>query len=186
MHEIHVFNGIHFVKNPYRQGSYIREDIFARQFVIQCHARICCEEDDPRYGWFWLDTVLTLGECALIEQAILLAQARIHTLEAPEDTFGVEAISVAIMDRTCRTILTGKVRSRKIQWHPPAQTRQEEEAILSKIDLLKSQRSEELRADNYDSMRHLSEQISHLQGTLIHATWKTHAIAALAATQSSR
>lgn len=183
MYEIHMVDGINVVEDPYRAGNFIREDIFVRQFIIKCHAKICRDQDDPRYGRYWSSSTKTLGHCSLIEQAILLAQDEIKVLAPPEGAHDIQIQRVTIMDHSRQTVLTGKVVAREIQWNRPVQTPQEEAAIQAEIALLDARWYEELYADNHGTMRDLSERVSNLQGALISEIWKTHAIAALAATQ---
>src|SRR3546814_5754994 len=75
--KIHHFEGVAFVATPYRAGTYLRKDVFWRQFTITCQGNVEYPEDDPIYGSWWTPCTLVLGECGLIEDAMSLANARV-------------------------------------------------------------------------------------------------------------
>lgn len=71
--KIHVVDGVTFVATPYRAGTFIREDVFWRQFTITCQGYIEYPEDDPVFGTWWTPHILELGQHGLIEEALALA-----------------------------------------------------------------------------------------------------------------
>lgn len=43
----HVVDGVTFVATPYRAGTFIREDVFWRQFTITCQGQVEYVEETP-------------------------------------------------------------------------------------------------------------------------------------------
>lgn len=57
----HVVDGVTFVATPYRAGTFVREDVFWRQFTITCQGYIEYPEDDRVFGTWWTPHILELG-----------------------------------------------------------------------------------------------------------------------------
>src|SRR3546814_14789951 len=64
-------------RSPDRAGTYLRKDVFWRQFTVTCQGNVEYPEDDPVYGSWWTPQTLVLGKCGLIEDAMSLANTRV-------------------------------------------------------------------------------------------------------------
>lgn len=176
--------GVPFVISPYRPGMHIREDVFHRQLFVSCAGDIEYPEDFPIYGTYWIGTTLNLGRCGLIEDAMALAGSHVATddfdLSGSPEALSFCAELIQIHDESKRLVLTGRVSCRTIDWCDPVSSSAEVIEVRRKIDELQSEIFEEMRADNFSTMRNLRKEISALEGRFVDTSWRNHAKAAIA------
>lgn len=175
----HVVDGMSFVATPYRAGTFIREDVFWRQFTITCQGYIEYPEDDPIYGTWWTPHVLVLGEHGLIEEAMALAAACVakdeFDLNSDIDALGFRPELVLIRDALDRLVLTGHVKGERICWCKPVSSDEEVASIVQQVDDLRSEASYEAGWDNYSTAEGLRLRARVLAGRLIDPFWQKHA-----------
>jgi len=176
---IHHFDGVPFVADPYRAGTYVREDVFWRQFTITCRGEVEYHEDDPIYGTFWRPCTLEIGQCGLIEQAISLieqcyAEDRFD-LSDDDEALSFRPESFTVVDRNERLVLTGEVRTPGIRWCLPVTSDQEAEQVIKEARALYDEASYEHSWDNYCTAKNLRLQARVLQGRLVDRFWRVPA-----------
>ncbi|MFT3803453.1 MAG: hypothetical protein QM766_19850 [Burkholderiaceae bacterium] len=173
---IHHFDGVPFIADPYRAGSYLREDVFWRQFTITCQGEVEYLEDDPTYGTFWRSCTLEIGRCGLIEQAMTQAEQCLaeHRFDLTDDD---EALrfrpeQFVVVDRSQRLVLSGEVRTRGIRWCPPVTSDQEAEEVTKAARALYDEACDEHGWDNYSTAQRLRLRAAVLQGRLVDRFWR--------------
>ncbi|MDF8361303.1 hypothetical protein [Achromobacter anxifer] len=177
--KIHMFNGEPFVATPYRAGTFIRSDVFWRQFSISCQGRIEYLEDDPIYGTWWSPETLTIGEHGLIEAAMELATRcvvdRAFDLDDIEDALSFSPEIVLIHDTMNRLVLAGEPRGLGIRWCKPVASEQDVSDLNEQIHELHREAHREAGWDNHCTAKRLSLQAQVLAGRFVDPFWRPHA-----------
>lgn len=176
-------DGATFVVSPYHPGLHIREDVFKRQFHVQCDGQFEYPEDEPIWGTYHLDGGLMLGECGLIEEAMSLAETCVkrHSfdLSGREDLISFSPELITIHDDHGRHVLAGDVWVREIRWCPPVSSRAEAGEVSRQAARLDNEASFERGWDNFCTARGLNRDALVLRGRLVHPIWRDHARAAI-------
>lgn len=177
-------DGVPFVVSPYHPGISIREDVFHRQLFVSCSGDIEYLEDFPIYGTYSIGTTLHLGRRGLIEDAMTLAGSHVAAdefdLSGCPEALSFYAELIEIHDERKRLVLTGRVSCRTVDRCEPVSSRAEVIEARKRIDELQSEIFEEMRADNFSTMRCLRKEISALEGRFVDTSWRDHAKAAIA------
>ncbi|MCC4595421.1 hypothetical protein NRY95_05480 [Xanthomonas campestris pv. phormiicola] len=185
--QIHDIDGKPFVANPYQTGTYIREDVFWRQFSITCFGEIEYLEDDPVYGTWRRSHSLDLGHHGLIEDAKALAEAVIaqrdfDLLDYPE-ALAFHPERIQIRDRSNCLVLAGQAWGNCVRWSIPVASDEEAGEVAKRANALRDEASFEAGWDNFSTAQGLRLQASVLEGRLVAHFWRVHARkVALAAT----
>ncbi|ATE62399.1 hypothetical protein [Thauera sinica] len=172
------FDGVPFVATPYRPGTYIREDVFWRQFAITCQGRFEYLEDDPAYGTFWLPGTLNVGQCGLIEEAMTLIASLLwqDRIDPGGDTDALDFVPelFIVRDRFDRLMLAGEAMSAHIKWCQPVASDQEAERVAKLTFELYDEASLEAGWDNFSTAERLSLRARVLEGRLVDRSWRAH------------
>ncbi|WP_418648292.1 hypothetical protein ACNQFN_06260 [Thauera butanivorans] len=182
---IHLFDGVRFVANPYRAGSYLREDVFWRQFNVICRGEAEYLEDDPALGTWRAPCVVDVGQCGLIEEAMALAEAWLSQ-DDPACGDDCDALSFApalfvIRDRDGRHVLAGEAREGRVRWCPPVASDLEAEEVIREAGKLHDEAAYETGWDNFCTAEELCRRARLLEGRLVDRCWREHARKALLA-----
>ncbi len=181
----HVVDGVTFVATPYRAGTFIREDVFWRQFTVTCQGYVGYPEDDPIYGTYWMPSVLELGQRGLIEDAMALALACVSEdefdLNSDTDAVGFRPELILVRDSLDRLVLTGQVWGAGIRWSEPITSNEEAAAVANQVDDLSGEASYEAGWDNYSTAEGLRLRARVLAGRLVDPFWQAHARRAIQA-----
>lgn len=157
---------------------------FHRQLFVSCSGDIEYAEDFPIYGTYWIGATLNLGRCGLIEDAMALAGSHVATddfdLSGSPEALSFYAELIQIHDEGKRLVLTGRVSCRTVDWCKPVSSSAEAVEVRKKIDELQSEIFEEMRADNFSTMRYLRKKIRALEGRFVDTSWRNHTCKALA------
>lgn len=177
--KIHVFDGVPFVATPYRAGTFIRQDVFWRQFTVTCQGNIEYPEDDPVYGTWWTPYRLVLGQHGLIEGAMALAAACVTKGEFDLSS-EIEALDfmpelVLVRDSLDRLVLAGQVEGQRICWCAPVTSQDESASVAKQVDELRAEAAYEAGWDNYCTAEHLRLRARVLAGRLVNPFWQEHA-----------
>lgn len=174
----HHFEGVAFIATPYRAGTYLRKDVFWRQFTITCQGNVEYPEDDPVYGSWWTSHTLVLGKCGLIEDAMSLAKARVSQrdfdLTDASDALGFAPELIVIRDRDGRLVLAGQVRGDTVRWCIPVASDEEASQIVKEVAELRSEASYEAGWDNFSTAQGLRFHARVLEGRLVDHFWQHH------------
>jgi len=174
----HHFEGVAFIATPYRAGTYIRKDVFWRQFTISCQGNVEYPEDDPIYGSWWTPHTLVLGKCGLIENAMSLANTRVShqdfDLSDAIDALNFAPELIIIRDRDQRLVLAGHVRGDTVTWCTPVASDEEAELIAKEVAELRSEASYEAGWDNFSTAQGLRFRARVLEGRLVDRFWRHH------------
>lgn len=177
--KVHHFDGVPFVATPYRAGTYIREEVFWRQFTVICQGEIEYPEDDPIYGTWWTSHALELGQCGLIEDAMSLADTHIsqHDFDLSDDDEALDFSPelVILLDRQQRLVLAGQAWGNGIRWCPPVTTDDEARQIAKEVVALRSEASYEAGWDNFCTAKGLRLRARVLEGRLVDRYWRDYA-----------
>jgi hypothetical protein len=170
------FNGVPFVETPYRASTYVREDVFWRQFVVRCHGECEYPEEERIYGTYWTPSSVSLGCYGLVEDAMSRARDVALTgefeLDADSDAIGFSGRLVVICDRERRLVLAGEVTgSNGVEWSVPVSTDEEATAVTTEVSNLRAEASYEAGWDNYSTAKFLRHRADVLEGRLIHRVW---------------
>lgn len=186
---IHHFDGVPFVADPYHAGTYVREDVFWRQFTITCQGQVEYPEDDPTYGTYWVPSILELGERGLIEDAMALALACVSEhefdLNPDSDALDFRPELVLVRDSLNRLVLTGQVWGAGIRWSEPITSDEEAAAVAKQVDDLRGEASYEAGWDNYSTAEGLRLRARVLAGRLVDPFWQAHARRAVQASTAA-
>ncbi|CAB3647739.1 hypothetical protein [Achromobacter pestifer] len=179
----HHFEGVPFIATPYHTGTYIREDVFWRQFTILCHGDTLYREDDPALGTYWSPGVRVLGWSGLIEEAMSLANDIVDRGDFGSDDDS-EALSFApklvlVRDRSGRHVLAGEVRSADIKWCLPVGSDLEADQVFNEARELRRGASFEHMWDNFGTEEDLCHRASVLEGRLVDRLYRHHALTAI-------
>lgn len=184
----HHFDGIPYVATPYRDGTYIREDVFWCQFNITCQGNVEYPEDDPIHGTWWTPHTLVLGQHGLIGAAMSLANARVsrHDFDLSD---GPEALDYApelivIRDRSDRLVLAGQAWGNSIRWCMPVASDDEAAVVAKEVGDLRGEASYEAGRDNFSTAQGLRLRARVLEGRLVDRFWRCHAHRAVQAAMS--
>lgn len=176
--------GATFVVSPYHPGISIREDVFRRQFHVQCDGRFEYPEDERIWGTYHIDSSLKLGERGLIEEAMALAETCVkqHSfdLSGREDLISFSPELVIIHDDYGRYVLVGQVHAADIRWCPPVSSAAEAREVSSQVAEINREASFERGWDNFETARQLNRAARVLEGRLVHPFWRNYARAAIA------
>ncbi|MGO3130299.1 MAG: hypothetical protein ACTIJQ_00810 [Alcaligenes sp.] len=182
----HHFEGVAFIATPYRAGTYIRKDVFWRQFNITCQGNVEYAEDDPVYGSWWTPRTLFLGQCGLIEGAMSLATARVshHDFDLTDarEALGFAPELIVIRDRGQRLVLAGQVRGDTVIWCIPVASDDENDQIVKEVAELRSEASYEAGWDNFSTAEGLRFRARVLEGRLVDHVWRDHTLKVVQAT----
>lgn len=185
----HVVNGVTFVATPYRAETFIREDVFWRQFTITCRGNVEYLEDDPIYGTYWMPSILEFGQHGLIEEAMALALAcvseRKFNLDSDTDALDFRPELVLVCDSLNRLVLTGQVWGAGIRWSEPITSDEEAAAVAKQVDDLYDEASYEAGWDNYNTAEGLRLRALVLAGRLVDPFWQAHARRAVQASAAT-
>lgn len=177
--KIHHFDGVAFVATPYRAGTYLRKDVFWRQFTVTCQGNVEYREDDPVYGCWWTPQTLVLGTCGLIEDAMSLANTRVsqHDFDLTDasDALSFAPELIVIRDRDQRLVLAGQVRGDTVRWCIPVASDEEASQIVKEVAELRSEASYEAGWDNFSTAQGLRFRARVLEGRLVDRFWRHHA-----------
>lgn len=176
--KIHHFDGVAFVETPYRPGTYIRKDVFWRQFIITCQGNVEYPEDDPVFGTWLTPSTLVLGKCDLIEDAMSLAQVRVsqHDFDLTDASEALDFAPelIVIRDRDGRLVLAGQVRGDTVRWCIPVASDEEASQIVKEVAELRSEASYEAGWDNFSTAQGLRFHARVLEGRLVDHFWRHH------------
>lgn len=179
----HVFDGVAYVVTPYRAGTFVREDVFWRQFTVSCQGNIEYPEDDPIYGTWWTPHTLVLGQRGLIEDAMALAVACVSNddfdLNSAIEARGFQPELVFVHDSLDRLVLTGEARGAGVRWSEPIASDKEAARVAQQVHDLRDEASYEAGWDNYCTAERLRRRARVLAGRLVDPFWQTHARRAL-------
>lgn len=175
----HVSNEQTFVATPYRAGTFVRSDIFWRQFTITCQGNMECPEDDPVYGTWLTPHTLVLGQHGLIEDAMALASAHLSTHQFESDST-INALDfipelVLVRDALDRLVLAGQARGELIHWCEPVGSDSEAASVVKQVDELRSEASYEAGWDNFSTAERLRLSARVLAGRLVDPYWRKYA-----------
>lgn len=184
------FDGVPYIANPYRKGSYLREDAFWRQFHIICEGEFEYPEDDPTYGTYWSSGTMKFGQCGLITQAMNISQERISqqdfVFSDESEALDFRPYRLVIYDTLDRLVLAGHANTDSIEWCIPVESDTEADLVRLEVRQVLDQASEEGRWDNYCTVQGLRRQATVIQGRLVDRFWREHAKQAiLQATESA-
>ena len=175
----HVVDGVTFVATPYRAGTFIREDVFWRQFTVTCQGYVEYIEDDPIYGTYWTPSTLEFGQHGLIEEAMALALACVSADEfdlCPDtDALDFRPELVLVRDSLGRLVLTGQVWGASIRWSEPIASDEEAASVARQVNDLQGEASYEAGWDNYSTAEGLRLRARVLAGRLVDPFWQAHA-----------
>lgn len=161
-------DGATFVVSPYHPGISIREDVFRRQFRIQCDGRFEYPEDRPIWGTYHIDGSLRLGERGLIEEAMALAEFCVEKdtfdLSGREDLISFSPEFIIIHDDHGRHVLAGQVWGRDVRWCSPVSSRAEATEASKQADEINRQAAFERGWDNYETARRLNRDAEVIEG----------------------
>ncbi|ABI58366.1 hypothetical protein [Nitrosomonas eutropha] len=174
----HHIEGVAFIATPYRAGTYLRKDVFWRQFTITCQGNVEYLEDDPVYGSWWTPHTLILGNCGLIQDAMSLANTRVsqHDFDLTDaiDALNFAPELIVIRDRDGRLVLAGQVRGDNVRWCIPVASDEETEQIVKEVAELRSEASYEAGWDNFSTAQGLRFRARVLEGRLVDRFWRFH------------
>ncbi|GAJ29303.1 hypothetical protein [Acidomonas methanolica] len=180
--KIHLFDGIPFVDSPYER-AFVRRDIFASQFIIECQGLLELPEDEPVHGTWWTSATLTLGESGLIQDAVALARQCVENhdfvLDRSSDELDFRPQLIHVHDRRDRLVLAGSAAGSAIAWCVPVGSDEEAAAVATEACTVQAEGSVEYGWDNYETARSLWLRADSLRGRLVDPYWRAHARNAL-------
>jgi hypothetical protein len=183
--KIHVVEGVSFVATPYRAGTFIREDVFWRQFTITCCGEVEYPEDDPVYGTWWAPCKLALGQRGLIEDAMAMAAACVANdefeLNFDSDALGFRPELVLVHDELGRLVLAGQVWATAIRWCEPVLSDDDIAAVAKQVEYLRVEAAFEAGWDNHCTAAGLRLPARVLAGRVVDPFWRKHALRAVQA-----
>lgn len=170
------FNGVPFVETPYRASTYVRQEVFWKQFVVICHGEYEYPEDERIYGTYWTPGSVSLGCFGLVEDAMARATEVALTgefeLDADSEAMSFSGKIVEICDRERRLVLAGEVTGWSgVKWCVPVTTDDEVACVSNRVSELRNEASYEAGWDNYSTAKRLRSRADVLEGCLIHRVW---------------
>lgn len=166
-----------FIHTPYQPGVALREDVFHRQFEIRVVGMTEYPEDDPTYGTYFREEILTVCESSTIGGVV---GKLVHIYETDswpirdenEDYYdsglghdcGPLSFSphfVAVYDRDNRRVLCGDF-SNGLVWFMPLLASQDIAILQAKQCSLREEAAFESGWDNYSTARGLRAQATRL------------------------
>lgn len=166
-----------FIRTPYQTGVALREDVFHRQFEVRVIGMTEYPEDDPIYGTYSCEEILTVCESSTISGAV---GKLVHIYETDswpirdenEDYYdsdlgrdcGPLSFSprfVAVYDCDNRRVLCGDF-SYALVWFKPLMTPRDIATLQAKQCSLREEAAFESGWDNYDTARELRSQATRL------------------------
>ncbi|AOM40997.1 hypothetical protein [Xenorhabdus hominickii] len=163
-------NNQHFLSTPYESGVSLRWDIFHSQFTVLVTGMSEYPEDDPMYGTYQVEKMLTVCKGSTLTKVIRKLNAMLRKNNWPfrgEDVdyydpdFGrdmgplsFKPQSVMIYDRYNRKVLGGRIADRVI-WARPVTQKTDLDALHKEYIRLKREGSYENGWDNHSTARSL-------------------------------
>ncbi|HBM3184904.1 TPA: hypothetical protein LVM22_001169 [Klebsiella oxytoca] len=173
---------MNFIPTPYRSGVSLREDVFHRQFQIRVIGLTEYPEDDPVYGTYQREEVLTVCESSTITGAVEKLIRLYETDSWPvrdddEDYYdpnlghdcGPVSFSprfAKVFDRDNRPVLNGDF-SCGLTWFMPLTSRNDISTLQAKQNALREEAALEASWDNYSTARDLRTQAARLELYLV-------------------
>jgi len=175
----HVINGVTFVTTPYRERTFLREDVFWRQFTITCQGYLEYPDEDPSYGTWWTPYPLVLGQHGFIEGAMSLAEACVSKHEFDLSSV-IEALDfrpelILVKDSLDRLVLAGQTWDAGIRWCEPIKSDDEAAHVVQQIEDLRDEAFYEAGWDNFSTAENLHLSARVLAGRLVDPFWQAHA-----------
>ncbi|MFG6076892.1 hypothetical protein [Erwinia sp. OPT-41] len=168
---------MNFIHTPYQTGVALREDVFHRQFEIRVIGMTEYPEDDPIYGSYYREEILTVCESSTISGAVEKLARLYETDSWPirdedEDYYDSELghdcgpLSFSprfaeIYDRQSRRVLCGDF-SQGLIWFMPLTPPQDIATLQAKQCSLREEAAFESGWDNYSTARELRAQVTRL------------------------
>ncbi|ECA1950203.1 hypothetical protein EJH27_01885 [Salmonella enterica subsp. enterica serovar Virchow] len=168
---------MNFIHTPYQAGVALREDVFHRQFEVRVTGMTEYPEDDPVYGTYELEEILTVCASSTIsgavEQLSHLCESGDWPVRDDEEEYfdsdlghdcGPLSFSprfAEIVDRNNRRVLCGDF-SCGLTWFKPLTSLQDIATLQAKQCSLRREAAYESGWDNYSTARDLRSQARRL------------------------
>lgn len=170
------FHGVPFIESPYEKGCSLREDVFFKQFRIVVEGESAFEEDEPMYGYYYVDSSADGGCSGLLLEALQKSEKMVkeNIYLGGEDDDAVEDYRastfnphrVLVFDRYKKFVIGGIIVSDStINWVRPIFDSVGRVLITKYCDQLLTEASFEAGWDNFCTAKQLR---SHSRDLSLH------------------